>query len=80
MKITIYKPEGKEMHIPMPLSMLKSASFWKLLGLDKEIDLNANKDLLVKITDILDQYRKKNGSFTLIEMKNENGEGINITI
>ena len=54
MKITVYKPQGKDMNIPMPLSALKSATFWKLLNLDKDFDIDANKQLLIDVTDVLD--------------------------
>ena len=80
MKITVYNPDGKDMNIPMPLSMLKSTSFFKLLGLDKEFDVDANKESLAKAVDILDKYRKINGSFTLIDIKEKSGEGVKIVI
>ena len=80
MKITVYKPQGKDMNIPMPLSALKSAAFWKLLNLDKDFDIDANKQLLIDVTDVLDKYKKKNGSFTLIDIKDRNGEGAKIVI
>lgn len=80
MKITIYNPSGKDTNIPMPLSMLKSTVFWKLLNLDKDFDIDANKQAIVEAIDILDKYKRKNGSFTFIDVKDKNGEGMKIVI
>lgn len=80
MKITIYNPSGKDTNIPMPLSMLKSTAFWKLLNLDKDFDIDANKQAIVEAIDILDKYKKINGSFTFIDVKDKNGEGMKIVI
>ena len=68
------------MTIPMPLSMLKSASFWKLLGLDDQVDLDSNKEALSQVVTLLDKYKKINGTFTLIEIKESTGDGIRIEI
>lgn len=80
MKITIYNPSGKDTNIPMPLSMLKSTAFWKLLNLDKDFDIDANKQAIAQAIDILDKYKRKNGSFTFIDVKDKNGEGMKIVI
>ena len=64
----------------MPLSMLKSASFWKLLGLDDQVDLDSNKEALSQVVTLLDKYKKINGTFTLIEIKESTGDGIRIEI
>lgn len=80
MKITIYNPSGKDTNIPMPLSMLKSTAFWKLLNLDKDFDIDANKQAIAQAIDILDKYKKINGSFTFIDVKDKNGEGMKIVI
>ena len=80
MKITIYKKDGKDINIPMPLSAIKSNMFWKVLGLEKEIDLNEAKSSIEEAYNILDQYKKVNGSFTLIDIKEKDNTGVKITI
>lgn len=80
MRITLYNPKGKDTHIPMPLSMLKSPTFWKLLNLDKDFDIDANKEEIVKAIDILDKYRRIHGTYVLIDVKDGDGQGMKIVI
>ena len=47
--------DGKDINIPMPLSAIKSNMFWKVLGLEKEIDLNEAKSSIEEAYNILDQ-------------------------
>lgn len=80
MKITMYRSNGKDVTIPMPLAAFSSKSFWKQLDLEADLNDPQNQKFTKEIADVLGRYRKKYGSFTLIDAKDENGEGLKIVI
>ena len=80
MKITMYRSNGKDVNLPMPLAAFSSKSFWKQLDLKADLNDPENQKLTKEIADVIGRYRKKHGSFTLVDAKDENGEGIRIVI
>ena len=76
----MYRSHGKDVSLPMPLAAFSSKSFWKQLDLEADLDDPENQKLIKEIADVISRYRKKNGSFTLIDAKDENGEGLKIVI
>ena len=80
MKITMYRSNGKDVSLPMPLAAFSSKSFWKQLDLEADLDDPENQKLIKEIADVISRYRKKNGSFILIDAKDENGEGLKIVV
>ena len=80
MKITLYRKTGKDLSVPMPLSALATKSFWKLLNLEDRISDDYHQQMIRQMVDVLGRYRKKNGSFTLVDARDSEGGGIKIVI
>ena len=76
----MYRSSGKDVTLPMPLAAFSSKSFWKQMNLDADLDDPENQKLTKEIADVLGRYRKKHGSFTLVDAKDENREGLKIVI
>ena len=80
MKITIYRKTGKEFNVPMPLSAMASKLFWKTLDLEQDTNDAYQQGLIKEMIEVLNEYKKKNGSFTLVDAKDSEGAGIKIVI
>ena len=66
--------------MPMPLSAMATKMFWKTLDLEQDISDAHQQGMIKEMIEVLNDYRKKNGSFTLVDAKDEEGAGIRIII
>ena len=80
MKITIYRKTGKDFNVPMPLSAMASKLFWKTLNLEQDVNDAHQQAMIKEMIEVLNDYKQKNGSFTLVDAKDEEGAGIRIVI
>ncbi|MBR4461676.1 MAG: hypothetical protein IKS51_03750 [Erysipelotrichaceae bacterium] len=80
MKITIYRKNGKEFNVPMPLTAMASKLFWKTLDLEQDVNDAHQQGLIKEMIEVLNAYKQKNGSFTLVDAKDDEDTGIRIVI
>lgn len=66
--------------MPMPLSAMATKLFWKTLDLEQDIGDAHQQGMIKEMIEVLNEYKKKNGSFALVDAKDEEGAGIRIII
>ncbi len=66
--------------MPMPLSAMASKLFWKTLNLEQDVNDAHQQGLIKEMIEVLNAYKQKNGSFALVDAKDEEVAGIRIVI